>query len=63
MEYIELNAFIKKKGLAGSGGQAKHIIRSGVVKVNGEVETRNKKKLVNGDKVEVNGEEFVVSVE
>ena len=57
---IELNAFLKKKGLAGSGGQAKHIIRSGIVKVNGEVDTRNKKKLVTGDKVEVEGKEFTV---
>lgn len=60
---IELNAFLKKKGLASSGGQAKHIIRSGIVKVNNVVDTRNKKKLVNGDKVEVNGEVFVVNVE
>lgn len=60
---IELNSFLKKKGLASSGGQAKHIIRSGIVKVNNVVDTRNKKKLVNGDKVEVNGEVFVVNVE
>ncbi len=57
---IELNAFIKSKGLATTGGRAKLLIRSGVVKVNGEVETRNRKKLLPGDKVEVNGRLFIV---
>ena len=59
-DYLELNAFIKLKGLAPTGGQAKLIIRSGVVKVNGEVETRNKKKLHDGDRVKVDGKEWVV---
>lgn len=59
-DYLELNAFIKMKGLAGTGGQAKLLIRSGVVKVNGEVETRNKRKLHKGDKVEVDSKAYVV---
>ncbi len=57
---IELNAFIKSKCLAATGGRAKLLIRSGVVKVNGEVDTRNRKKLLEGDKVEVNGKLYVV---
>ncbi len=60
MDYIELNAFLKKKGIASTGGQAKILIRSGVVKVNSEVETRNRKKLISGDVVEVNGEKFKI---
>lgn len=60
MEYIELNAFLKKKGLASSGGQAKNIIRSGVVKVNGEVDTRNKKKLFQNDIVEIDNKSLKV---
>ncbi|HZX45207.1 MAG TPA: RNA-binding S4 domain-containing protein [Candidatus Nanoarchaeia archaeon] len=58
-EYIELNAFIKMKGFAATGGQAKVLIRSGAVKVNGQVDTRNKKKLTStptlkgGDSVEL----------
>ena len=58
--FIELNAFIKLKGFATTGGRAKLLIRSGVVSVNGAVETRNKKKLVDGDKVEIEGKMFVV---
>jgi len=57
---MELNVFLKLKGLAPTGGQAKLLIRSGVVKVNGVVETRNKKKLKIGDKVEIKGQEFLV---
>ena len=50
---MELNAFIKKINLVTTGGQAKLLIRSGVVKLNGVVETRNKKRLQKGDIVEV----------
>jgi len=62
MSYIELNAFIKSKGLAPTGGQAKLLIRSGVVMVNGVVETRNKKKLANGDAVKVGDKLFSVEM-
>ena len=58
--YIELNAFIKIIGLAGTGGQAKLLIRSGAVKVNGEIETRNRKKLTAIDFVEVQGKKYIV---
>ena len=57
---IELNAFLKKIGLAQTGGQAKQLIRSGDIKVNGEVETRNKRKLIDGDEVEFKNEKFIV---
>ena len=57
---MELNAFIKKINLATTGGQAKLLIRSGVVKLNGVVETRNKKQLQKGDLVEVNNQKFIV---
>ena len=50
-KYIELNAFLKLKGLASTGGQAKQLIRSEAVLVNGEKETRNKRKLLAGDKI------------
>ena len=51
-KYIELNAFLRIHGVAGTGGQVKLIIRAGSVKVNGEIETRNKRKLHSGDGVE-----------
>ena len=58
--HIELNAFLNKIGLAATGGQAKQIIRSGEMKVNGEAETRNKKKLHAGDFVEYLGKRYAV---
>lgn len=58
--YIELNNFLKIKGIVPTGGQAKILIRSEEVKVNGAVETRNKKKLHIGDKIDVKDQSFVV---
>ncbi len=60
MKYIELNAFLKINRIANTGGEAKIIIRNEEIKVNGEIETRNKRKLHEGDKVEIEGETFVV---
>ncbi len=61
--YIELNNFLKAQRLAPTGGQAKLLIQSGVVKVNGAAETRNKKKLVPGDIVEFEGKIYTVTDE
>lgn len=63
MLYIELNDFLKINNVASTGGQVKLIIHSGVIKVNGEVETRNRKKLVVGDKVEFEGRVFNIGPE
>ena len=52
-EYIKLDQFLKLADIASTGGHAKYLIQEGVVKVNGEVETRRGKKLVPGDVVEV----------
>ncbi|MBS3137701.1 RNA-binding S4 domain-containing protein [Candidatus Woesearchaeota archaeon] len=62
-KYIELNAFLKLKGLASTGGQAKILIRSGEVVVNREKETRNKRKLSAGDKVSYQGNIYLVEQE
>ena len=59
-DYIELNAFLRISGVEGTGGKVKTIIRSGSVKVNGEIETRNKKKLRAGDVVEYGGRNYLV---
>jgi len=58
--YIELNNFLKIMNVVPTGGQAKILIRSGTVLVNDEIETRNKKKLVLGDEVSVDGKIFIV---
>lgn len=59
-KYIELNTFLKVNSLAPTGGQAKTLIRSGVILVNGEVELRNRRKLHAGDVVEYEKKKFVV---
>jgi len=61
--YIRLDDFLKMTGLVETGGQAKLVIQAGEVTVNGEVETRRRRKLVVGDVVEYSGEEFEVATE
>jgi len=60
-EYIKLDQFLKLANLVESGGQAKALIQGGMVKVNGEVETRRGRKLHQGDAVEFEGEVLVVT--
>ena len=55
---LRLDQFLKLSGIAESGGQAKLLIQSGEVQVNGEVETRRRKKLVLGDVVEIEGTRY-----
>lgn len=50
---IKLDQFIKWIGIAGTGAEAKQIIRNGIVKVNGEIVTQRGKKLKKDDIVEV----------
>lgn len=60
---IQLDQFLKMNGIVPTGGQAKLLIQGGEVKLNGEVETRRKKKLVAGDVVEVFGRTLTVKFE
>ena len=48
---VKLDQFLKWQNLVSSGGEAKILIKSGSVKVNGELETRRGRKLNKGDKV------------
>ena len=48
---MKLDQFLKWQNLVSSGGEAKIFIKSGSVKVNGEVETRRGRRLNKGDKV------------
>ena len=57
---ITLGQALKASDLVGSGGEAKVLIQSGEVLVNGEVETRRGRKLVAGDVVEVGDERLEV---
>ena len=60
--YIELGDFLKVIGLATTGGQAKILIRAGVVLVDGKVEMRIRRKLRNGMTVEHEEKKFTVDV-
>jgi len=59
-ETIPLDQFLKLADLVASGGEAKHVIRSGVVLVNGDSETRRGRKLIHGDVVTFSGEDYVI---
>lgn len=60
--FIKLDSFLKWQGLVDTGGQAKLVIQDGEVRVNGKVETRRGRKLVNGDKVTFNGRTLTVEL-
>lgn len=62
-DYIELQQFLKLADVVSTGGQAKQLIQSGEVLVNGEVETRRRRKLRVGDVVTVGDESFEVAWE
>lgn len=51
-EYIELIQLLKVLNFAESGGQAKAFVDEGLVKLNGQTETRKRAKLRPGDRVE-----------
>ena len=47
-EYIELNKLLKASGLCDTGGQTKMVIEDKLVTVNGETETRKRRKIRDG---------------
>ncbi len=51
-EFIELDNMLKALQLVASGAEAKQCIQSGLVKVNGQVENRIRRKLRAGDVME-----------
>ena len=46
---VELFKILKFEGLVATGGEAKLVIAAGQVSVNGEVETRKRRKILDGD--------------
>ena len=57
---ITLGQALKSASIARTGGEAKVLIQTGEVRVNGEVETRRGRKLEKGDVVEVGDERLEV---
>jgi ribosome-associated protein len=67
MKNIEINAepialyqLLKLEALVSSGGEAKVVIDNGRVLVNGEVETRRRKKIMSDDTIEFESESFKI---
>lgn len=59
-EPVELYKILKFEGLVASGGEAKMVVAEGHVLVNGEVETRKRRKIVSGDIIEFGDEKIQV---
>lgn len=62
-EPVELYKILKFEGLASTGGEAKMVISEGMVMVNGEVETRKRKKMVAGDKIEFADKQYILELD
>lgn len=61
-EFIKLGQALKVAGFVDSGVDAKFSIQDGLVKVNGSIETRRGKKLVDGDIVEFDGKKIKIGI-
>ncbi|MBQ6393312.1 MAG: RNA-binding S4 domain-containing protein [Eubacterium sp.] len=57
-EYIKLGQLLKAAGLVGSGVDAKMVIQDGLVKVDGQVDTRRGRKIYEGMVVEFQGQQI-----
>ena len=62
-EFIQLQSFLKFKGISETGGQAKEMIQSGIIRVNGEVCTARGKKLRHGDTVSAFATDYLIKHE
>jgi len=51
-EFIELDNLLKATDIAAGGADARQHILAGLIKINGQVETRIRRKLRAGDSVE-----------
>ncbi len=60
-EYVRLCDLLKLAGIAGSGGQGKHIVAQGGVTVDGKPESRKGAKIRAGQSVECRGVKIVVT--
>ena len=56
---MKLDQFLKLTGVAQTGGEAKNLIRSGKICVNGIVENRRGRKLIDGDQIIFANETYI----
>ena len=61
-EPTELYKILKFENIVSGGGEAKQVISEGYVLLNGEVETRKRKKVYAGDLLFFNGQYFQVAL-
>ncbi len=59
---IKLDQFLKWVNVVQTGGEAKMLIQAGEVRVNGAVETRRGRRLVEGDRVTAMGQTYTVNL-
>ena len=59
-DFIQLQSFLKFKGISETGGQAKEFIQDGIIRVNGEICTARGKKLRAGDVVTAFGTDYQI---
>jgi ribosome-associated protein len=57
-EPVALYKILKFEGLVTTGGEAKLLIGDGQVTVNGEIDTRRRRKMVSGDLIEFRGDQL-----
>jgi ribosome-associated protein len=60
LEHIDLCDLMKIADMTDSGGAAKHLIAEGLVKVDGNVETRKRCKIRKGQVVEFKGQKVTL---
>ena len=58
---MKLDQFLKFVGIVQTGGEAKSIIKSGKITVNGIVENRRGRKLIEGDHIIFANETYIVA--
>lgn len=61
-DMIKLDQLLKWAGIAASGAEAKEMVLSGIVKLNGEIILQRGKKIFRGDKVSVEGFEDIIVI-
>jgi ribosome-associated protein len=52
-EYIDLLKFLKATGIAATGGEAKMLVDEGFIRVDGEEESRRRRKLRPGMSIDI----------
>ena len=58
---ISLIQLLKVVGLARSGGEAQQLVKQGLVKLNGQNESRKRAKIRKGDVIECLGKKIIVT--